>query len=276
MQTTQIAVDLAKSVFEVAVSHEPGRVADHRRLTRTGFRRFLERQPPCEILMEACGTAHYWGRECRSLGHSVRLLPAGDVWRYRDGNKTDRTDTYALLEASRNGRIDPVPVKSEQHQAIAARHRIRSGYLQTRIARINAIPRPSLGVWCHDPGRRSTRRPDCAGGPRGRRGARTPSRGPGRTTRRHRAAGGPGEGNREAAQAAESRASRHRTPDDGARHRAPHCHRALRVRRRHSSLLVVPELRRLSRAHPQRAQLRTRPTHGENHQTGEQLFCACS
>ena len=93
MQTTQIAVDLAKSVFEVAVSHEPGRVVDHRRLTRAGFRRFLEAQPPCEILMEAWGTAHYWGRECRSLSHTVRLLPVGDVWRYRDGNKTDRTDT---------------------------------------------------------------------------------------------------------------------------------------------------------------------------------------
>jgi transposase len=30
-------------------------------------------------------------------------------------------------------------VKSEQHQAIAALHRIRSGYLQTRTARINAV-----------------------------------------------------------------------------------------------------------------------------------------
>lgn len=59
--------------------------------------------------------------------------------RYRDGNKTDRSDTKALLEASRNRAIDAVPVKTEQQQAIAALHRMRSGYLQTRTARINAV-----------------------------------------------------------------------------------------------------------------------------------------
>jgi transposase len=91
------------------------------------------------MLMEACGTAHYWGRQCRAMGHRVRLLPAGDVRRYRDGNKTDRTDTKALLEASRNTAIDDVPVKTEEQQAIAALHRIRSGTLQTRTARINAV-----------------------------------------------------------------------------------------------------------------------------------------
>ena len=139
MKTTQVAVDLAKSVFEVAVSHEPGRVAQQRRLTRAKFRLFLERQEPSEILMEACGTAHYWGRECQAMGHRVRLLPGGDVGRYRDGNKTDRTDTKALLEAARNERIDAVPVKSEDQQAIAALHRIRSGYMRTRTARINAV-----------------------------------------------------------------------------------------------------------------------------------------
>jgi transposase len=61
------------------------------------------------------------------------------VRRYRDGNKTDRTDTKALLEASRNGAIDAVPVKTEQQQAIASLYRVRSGYLQTRTSRINAV-----------------------------------------------------------------------------------------------------------------------------------------
>jgi transposase len=139
METTQVAVDLAKSVFEIAVSHEVGHVAEQRRLNRSSFRRFLEGLEPSEILMEACCTSHYWGRQCEAMGHRVRLLPAGDVRRYRDGNKTDRTDTKALLEASRNSAIDAVPIKTEQQQAIAALHRIRSGYLQTRTARINAV-----------------------------------------------------------------------------------------------------------------------------------------
>ena len=75
--------------------------------------------------MEACGSAHYWGRELRALGPDVSLLHGGDVARYRDGNKTDRADAKALLEASRNEELDPVPIKSIDQQAIAALHRLR-------------------------------------------------------------------------------------------------------------------------------------------------------
>jgi transposase len=139
MNTTQVAVDLAKSVFEVAVSDRPGHVCERHRLSRSRFRKFFVEREPVEVLMEACGTAHHWGRELEALGHRVALLPPSDVSRYRDGNKTDRADAKALLEASRNEAIDAVPVKSVDQQAIAALHRLRSGHLQTRTARINAV-----------------------------------------------------------------------------------------------------------------------------------------
>ena len=139
MNTTLVAVDVAKSVFQVAVSRAPGRVHEQHRLSRERFRRFFSNHPPVEVLMEACGSAHYWGRELQDLGHTVSLLPPSDVSRYRDGNKTDRADAKALLEASRNQAIDPVPVKSTDQQAITALHRLRSQYLATRTARINAV-----------------------------------------------------------------------------------------------------------------------------------------
>jgi transposase len=139
MNTTHIAVDLAKSVFQIAVSHSPGRVAEDHRLSRARFRSFFLHRPPCHVLMEACGSAHHWGRELRALGHQVSLLPASHVARYRIGNKTDRADTRAILEAARNEKITPVPVKSLDQQAITALHRLRSGYLATRTARINAV-----------------------------------------------------------------------------------------------------------------------------------------
>ncbi len=139
MNTTQVAVDLAKSVFEVAVSRRPGKVHESHRLSRSRFHKFFDGREPVEILMEACGTAHHWGRTFEAMGHRVRLLPPSDVSRYRDGNKTDRADAKALLEAARNEKIDPVPVKSLDQQAITALHRIRSGYQQTRTARINAV-----------------------------------------------------------------------------------------------------------------------------------------
>lgn len=139
MNTTQIGVDLAKSVFEVAVSHTPGHVHERHRLSRARFRRFFATHAPSEVVMEACSSAHHWGRELQALGHRVALLPAGDVARYRDGNKTDRADAKAVLEAARNAAIDRVPVKSVEQQALSALHRLRQGYLQTRTARINTV-----------------------------------------------------------------------------------------------------------------------------------------
>ena len=59
MQRTTIAVDVAKAIFEVAVSHRPGRVSEKHRLSRAQFARFLTQQPPATVLLEACGTAHY-------------------------------------------------------------------------------------------------------------------------------------------------------------------------------------------------------------------------
>lgn len=139
MHTTQLAVDLAKSVFQVAVSHAPGRIDQQHRLSRARFTRFFAEQPASDVYLEACGSAHHWGRTLQELGHEVRLLPPSDVARYRDGNKTDRADTKALLEAARNHAIDPVPVKTREQQALTALHRLRSGLLATRTARINAV-----------------------------------------------------------------------------------------------------------------------------------------
>lgn len=139
MKTTRIGIDLAKSVFEVAVSRTPGQVQERHRLSRPQLSQFFAQREPAEILMEACSSSHHWGRAFQAMGHRVALLHPGDVARYRDGNKTDRADAKALLEAARNEAIDRVPVKSIDQQAITALHRIRRGYLQTRTARINAV-----------------------------------------------------------------------------------------------------------------------------------------
>jgi transposase len=139
MQDTTIAVDVAKSVFEVAVSRRPGRVAERHRLTRQRFARFLAEQPPATVVMEACGMAHHWGREAQARGHQVRLLPPRDVRPYVRGNKTDRSDATGLLEANRNEAIRPVPVKSVEQHALAGLHRMRAAWMAARTARLNTL-----------------------------------------------------------------------------------------------------------------------------------------
>ena len=139
MEHTTIAVDLAKSVFQIAVSHQPGRVDEERRLSRERFLEFFAQRPPATVLLEACGSAHYWARQIQPFGHAVRLLAPHDVRPYVRRNKTDRTDAKGLLEANRNEEIHPVPVKSIAHQAIASLHCLRSTWLSTRTARLNTI-----------------------------------------------------------------------------------------------------------------------------------------
>lgn len=139
MEHTTIAVDLAKSVFQVAISRRPGRIDTEKRLSRDRFLPYLAQQPPATVLLEACGSSHHWARQLEQCGHVVRLLPAHDVHRYVRRNKTDRTDAKALLEAARNDEIHPVPIKTVEHQAITSLHCLRSTWLATRTARLNTL-----------------------------------------------------------------------------------------------------------------------------------------
>ncbi len=136
---TLLGVDLAKSVFEVAVSHHPGKVVERARLSRSKFLAFFVRRPPATVIMEACASAHYWGRELGRRGHRVVLLPPHQVRPYVQRNKTDRTDAKGLLEAYRNEDIRPVPVKSVDQQMLASLHRLRSAWLAQRTAHINTL-----------------------------------------------------------------------------------------------------------------------------------------
>jgi transposase len=139
MESTTIAVDLAKSVFEVAVSRRPGQVSERHRLSRSQFSRFLVDRAPATVVMEACGTAHFWGREAGVRGHRVVLLPPHAVRPYVLRNKTDGADAKGLLEASRNEGIRAVPVKSVEQHVLAGLHRMRSAWMATRTARLNTL-----------------------------------------------------------------------------------------------------------------------------------------
>ena len=139
MNATTAAVDLAKDVFQVALADAAGRVLEQHRLSRMQFDRFFANRKVDRIVMEACGSAHHYGRKFRSLGIDVTLLPAQYVRAYVRRNKTDAADSIALLEAARAPDIRPVRIKSVEPQALQALHRTRSGWMATRTARINTL-----------------------------------------------------------------------------------------------------------------------------------------
>jgi transposase len=115
-----------------------GHVARNHRLSRTDLSAFLAAQPPATVVMEACSSAHYWGRTFEGFGHDVKLLPPFAVRPYVQRSKTDRTDVKGMLEAWRNSDIRPVPIKTESQQQLTSLHRVRSTWMAARTMRINS------------------------------------------------------------------------------------------------------------------------------------------
>jgi len=133
---TIIGIDLAKSVFQVAVMSN-GQITSNKRLKRSALIQFVATTPPTTIAMEACYSSHSWARVCETHGHKVQLIPAQHVKPFTRGNKTDANDSIAIIEASQRPNLKFVPVKSIHQQDIQSLHRIRERLVCNRTALMN-------------------------------------------------------------------------------------------------------------------------------------------
>ena len=70
-----IGVDLAKNSFQLHGASADGGVVFRKKLSRSHLIKFLAAQPKCIVAMEACVSAHHWGRKFEQLGHDVHAYP---------------------------------------------------------------------------------------------------------------------------------------------------------------------------------------------------------
>lgn len=138
-QVRTIGLDLAKRVFQVHGVDAAEAVVLRRQLKRRQMVSFFTKLPSCLIGMEACGTAHHWGRTLRALGHEVRLIPPAYAKAYVRRNKTDPADAEAICEAVSRPSMRFVPIKGEADQAMAAVHRVRERLIAQRTQMINML-----------------------------------------------------------------------------------------------------------------------------------------
>lgn len=136
MTVSVVGVDLSKSVFQLSIADARHRVVDRKRLSRAQFHRFLAQTIRVRLVMEACGTSNHWGRTAQLHGHEVKLQHAKYVKAYVRRTKTDAADADALVLADRDDSLHPIPIKSEELQALQGLHRIREQWKQSRVARI--------------------------------------------------------------------------------------------------------------------------------------------
>lgn len=139
MKHKRIAIDTSKHVFTLHGVDEQDSAVLRRNLKRSEMEAFFRRLAPTEVVMEACGGAHHWGRLLSRLGHRVRLIPAQYVKPFVKRAKNDRADAAAINDAASRPDMPVVAVKSAEQQASTMILKHREMLVGQRTAAINAL-----------------------------------------------------------------------------------------------------------------------------------------
>ena len=134
-----VGVDLAKNVFQLHAATAEGAVVFRKKVGRSQFVALMAKLPHCIVAMEACATAHFWGRTLEMLGHQVRLIPPVYVKPFVKRQKNDAADAEAIVEAAQRPSMRTVEVKSQAQQARAMLFRTREMLVGQRTQLVNAL-----------------------------------------------------------------------------------------------------------------------------------------
>ena len=89
--------------------------------------------------MEACATAHDWGRAISGLGHDVRLVPPIYIKPFVRRQKNDAAEAEAIAEAASRPTMRFVALKTEEQQARSMIFRTRDLLVRQRTQLVNAL-----------------------------------------------------------------------------------------------------------------------------------------
>ena len=139
MNVSLIAIDLAKSTFQVCGVNRQGKEVFNRPVSRKKLSALIAQHPGIPVAMEACGGSNYWGRVFQQSGHEVLLIPPPHVKPFVKGNKNDRNDAFAISEAARRPNLRPVQPRSLEQTDTAMAHRILDRRVCARTALANQV-----------------------------------------------------------------------------------------------------------------------------------------
>lgn len=138
-ESNVIGIDLAKVSFQVCVVDSANQMLSNKALNRNTLEKWLAKQKPSLVAMEACGSAHFWAKKARALEHNVMLIPPRFAKKFVQGHKTDYNDALAIAVAARQPNVKPVAVKSDELLALQGCERVRQHHQDTLIATSNMI-----------------------------------------------------------------------------------------------------------------------------------------
>lgn len=134
---SRIGIDLSKNNFQVCAINSAGQTIINRNFKDFKLIEYLQKLNPVEIGIEACGSAHFWSRKFKHMGHQVKIIPPQHVKPFVKTNKSDGADALAITEAMQRPGLFFVPEKSIEQQDIQALHRVRERLVKSRTALMN-------------------------------------------------------------------------------------------------------------------------------------------
>jgi len=137
----RIGLDTSKSVFQLHGIDENEELTLKKKLRRKEVLKFFADLAPTKVGLEACGSAHYWVRELKKLGHDAVLIPPQYVKPYVDRGKNDAADAQAIAEAMSRPKVQKrfVPVKDPEQQAALMLMKVRDQLVGRRTQLANSI-----------------------------------------------------------------------------------------------------------------------------------------
>jgi transposase len=139
MKRNTIGLDLAKNIFHVVGFSDRNKQIFRKQLRRRQVVNWFAQQPTSLVVMEACGSAHYWARTLMALGHEVKLIAPQHVKAFLRGQKNDYNDAMAIAEAAGSAQTRFVPIKTADQLDLQAIQRMRSRLIRDRTGLSNQL-----------------------------------------------------------------------------------------------------------------------------------------
>ena len=139
MNIKTLGIDLSKHIFQLHGVDTAGKPVLKKKLSREKLPEFMATLSPCKVVMEACGGANFWAREFKKAGHEVSLISPQFVKPFVKGNKNDRNDSEAIVEAASRPTMRYVSPKTTEEQDMQTLLRLRESCIKTRTQMSNQI-----------------------------------------------------------------------------------------------------------------------------------------
>src|ERR1700757_1612103 len=136
---TAIGIDMGKNTLHMIGLDSRGTIVLREKVSRGRITSRLSNLPPCLIGIEAGMATHYVARELTVLGHDVKQVPPAYAKPFRQAQKNDFRDAFAVAEAVQRPTTRFVPAKTDEQLDLQALHRVRSRLVSERTAVINQI-----------------------------------------------------------------------------------------------------------------------------------------